>query len=90
VVIDQFERGPLVGTPTQVAEQIDSFVQNNGSDGFILGSHLVPWGLDEFVDKVVPLLQDRGALRTDYTGTTLRDNLGLPNLRSATAVSADA
>lgn len=44
VVIDQFERGPLVGTPAQVAEQIDTFVQDNGSDGFILGSHLVPWG----------------------------------------------
>lgn len=88
VVIDQFERGPLIGTPAQVAEQIDSFVQNDGSDGFILGSHLVPTGLDEFVDKVVPLLQDRGALRTEYTGNTLRDNLGLPNIRSA--VTADA
>ena len=78
VVIDQFERGPIVGTPQQVAEKIDSFVSNDGSDGFILGSHLVPTGLDEFVDDVVPLLQDRGVLRSDYEGTTLRDNLGLP------------
>lgn len=77
VVIDQFERGPIVGTPAQVAEKIDNFVSNDGSDGFIIGSHLVPWGLDEFVDDVVPLLQDRGALRTEYSGTTLRDNLGL-------------
>lgn len=81
VVIDQFERGPLLGTPARVAEQIDSFVQQDGSDGFILGSHLVPWGLDEFVDQVVPLLQDRGVLRTEYTGTTLRDNLGLAPAR---------
>ncbi|WP_280243433.1 NtaA/DmoA family FMN-dependent monooxygenase [Nocardia abscessus] len=85
VVIDQFERGALVGTPSRVAEQIDAFVQDDGSDGFILGSHLVPWGLDEFVDKVVPLLQERGVLRTEYTGTTLRDNLGLPNVRSTVA-----
>lgn len=77
-VIDRFERGPIVGTAGQVAEKIDAFVQNDGSDGFIIGSHLVPSGLDEFVDHVVPLLQDRGVLRTEYTGTTLRDNLGLP------------
>ncbi len=86
VVIDQFERGPLVGTPARIAEQITEFVAGDGSDGFILGSHLVPWGLDEFVDRVVPLLQDRGVLRTEYTGTTLRDNLGLPDVRSATSV----
>ncbi|MEV0358403.1 NtaA/DmoA family FMN-dependent monooxygenase [Nocardia sp. NPDC050697] len=90
VVIDQFERGPLVGTPEQVAQQIDDFVQNDGSDGFILGSHLVPTGLDEFVDRVVPLLQERGALRTEYDGSTLRDNLGLPDLRNANRVAADA
>lgn len=77
-VIDQFDRGGIVGTPAQVAEHIDTFVNDDGSDGFILGSHLVPAGLDEFVDRVVPLLQERGALRADYTGNTLRDNLGLP------------
>jgi hypothetical protein len=62
---------------TPVASRIDDFVQNDGSDGFIIGSHLTPGGLDEFVDKVV-LLQERGSLRADYTGTTLRDNLGIP------------
>ncbi|WP_040754511.1 NtaA/DmoA family FMN-dependent monooxygenase [Nocardia transvalensis] len=87
VVIDQFERGPLVGTPARVAELIDDFVRNDGSDGFILGSHLVPWGLDEFVDRVVPLLQDRGVLRADYTGTTLRDNLALPAPQPSRAVT---
>lgn len=78
VVVDQFTRTEFVGTATQVADQIDTFVQEGGSDGFIIGSHLVPTGLDEFVDRVVPLLQERGALRAEYTGTTLRDNLGLP------------
>jgi FMN-dependent oxidoreductase (nitrilotriacetate monooxygenase family) len=90
LVIDQFERGPFVGTPQQVAQQIDDFVQNDGSDGLIIGSHLVPWGLDEFVDRVVPLLQERGSLRAEYTGTTLRDNLGLPPLprRAGSAAAA--
>ena len=78
VVVDQFTRTEFVGTPDQVAGRLDDFVQSGGSDGFIIGSHLVPTGLDEFVDKVVPLLQERGSLRADYAGSTLRDNLGLP------------
>jgi FMN-dependent oxidoreductase (nitrilotriacetate monooxygenase family) len=67
-----------VGTPEFVANALDRFVQEDGGDGVVLGSHIVPSGLDEFVDRVVPLLQERGSLRTDYEGTTLRDNLGLP------------
>jgi hypothetical protein len=39
--------------------------------------HLTPHGLDDFVDQVVPLLQERGAFRTEYTGPTLREHLGL-------------
>ena len=77
LAIHLFNRTEFIGTPQQVADSIDSFVQNDGSDGFILGSHLTPTGLDEFVDKVVPLLQERGSLRAEYAGTTLRDNLGL-------------
>ncbi len=76
--IHVFSRTEFIGTPSRVAERIHSFVQDDGSDGFIIGSHLTPGGLDEFVDKVVPLLQERGSLRADYTGTTLRDNLGIP------------
>ena len=67
-----------VGTPTRVADELDAFIQEDGADGVVLGSHLVPSGLDEFVDRVVPLLQERGSLRTEYGGVTLRDNLGLP------------
>ncbi|WP_062211126.1 NtaA/DmoA family FMN-dependent monooxygenase [Streptomyces sp. NBRC 109706] len=78
LAIHLYSRTEFVGTPEQVADRLDSFVQNDGSDGFILGSHLTPTGLDEFVDRVIPLLQERGSVRTEYTGTTLRDHLGLP------------
>ncbi|KJL48959.1 putative monooxygenase MoxC [Microbacterium hydrocarbonoxydans] len=71
-------KAAYVGTAAQIADQLDAFVQEDGGDGVVIGSHLVPAGLDEFVDQVVPLLQERGSLRTDYEGTTLRDNLGLP------------
>jgi len=77
-----------VGTPERVATLLDAFVQEDGADGVVLGSHLVPSGLDEFVDKVVPLLQERGSLRTDYEGTTLRENLGLPVPPRASLVAA--
>ena len=75
--IHLFSRTEFIGTAQQVADRIDAFVQADGSDGFILGSHLTPTGLDEFVDRVVPLLQERGSLRSDYTGGTLRENLGI-------------
>ncbi len=78
LAIRVFSHTKFVGTPTQIADRLDHFVQNDGSDGFILGSHVTPGGIDEFVDKVVPLLQERGSLRAEYSGTTLRDNFGLP------------
>ena len=78
LVIEVSARQTFIGTPRSVAEQIDHWVQTDRTDGFILVPHITPTGLDEFVAKVVPELQDRGVLRTEYTGTTLRENLGLP------------
>ncbi|MFE4971746.1 LLM class flavin-dependent oxidoreductase [Kitasatospora sp. NPDC056651] len=78
LVIEVTGRQSFIGSPATVAERIDHFVQNDAADGFILVPHLTPGGLDEFVDRVVPLLQERGVFRTDYTGPTLRDHLGLP------------
>jgi FMN-dependent oxidoreductase (nitrilotriacetate monooxygenase family) len=72
----------FVGTPSQVAEAMDDFVQADGSDGFVLAPHLTPTGLDDFVDLVVPLLQERGVLRSEYETETLRGHLGLPPARS--------
>lgn len=74
-------RQQFVGTPAAVAEQIDAHVQADAADGFILVPHLTPGGLDEFVDRVVPELQERGSFRTRYTGDTLRDHLGLRHPR---------
>ncbi|MET7974814.1 NtaA/DmoA family FMN-dependent monooxygenase [Streptomyces mirabilis] len=77
-VIEASGRQSFVGTPETVAAELDAFVTAGAADGFILVPHLTPGGLDEFVDRVVPLLQERGAFRTEYTGTTLRSHLGLP------------
>jgi FMN-dependent oxidoreductase (nitrilotriacetate monooxygenase family) len=77
VVIEMTGRQNFIGTPAQIAETLDEFVQARASDGFILVPHITPGGLDEFADRVVPLLQERGAFRAEYTGTTLREHLGL-------------
>lgn len=76
-VIEVTGRQSFIGTPDAVAAELDEFVRGDAADGFILVPHLTPGGLDEFVDRVVPLLQERGAFRTEYTGTTLRSHLGL-------------
>jgi FMN-dependent oxidoreductase (nitrilotriacetate monooxygenase family) len=77
LIIEVTGRQSFIGTPARVAEQLDTYVQTDACDGFILVPHLTPGGLDEFVDTVVPLLQERGVLRTEYETTTLRGHLGL-------------
>ncbi|MFB6983780.1 NtaA/DmoA family FMN-dependent monooxygenase [Streptomyces scopuliridis] len=79
-VIETTARQSFIGTPEGVAESLDTFVRTRAADGFILVPHLTPGGLDDFVDRVVPLLQERGAFRTEYEGTTLRSHLGLPDV----------
>jgi alkanesulfonate monooxygenase SsuD/methylene tetrahydromethanopterin reductase-like flavin-dependent oxidoreductase (luciferase family) len=81
LMIEVTARQSFVGTPVQVAEQIDHLVQADAADGFILVPHVTPGGLDRFADEVVPILQDRGLFRTEYTGSTLRDHLDLPPAR---------
>lgn len=67
----------MVGTPAQIADQMQSWLDAGASDGFNVMFPTVPAGLDDFVDQVVPELQRRGIFRTEYAGTTLRDHLGL-------------
>ncbi|MEU5900844.1 NtaA/DmoA family FMN-dependent monooxygenase [Streptomyces venezuelae] len=76
-VIETTAHQSFIGTPDRVAADLTEFVRTDAADGFILVPHLTPGGLDDFVDRVVPLLQERGAYRTAYEGTTLRSHLGL-------------
>jgi FMN-dependent oxidoreductase (nitrilotriacetate monooxygenase family) len=80
LMIEVQSRQTFIGSPATVAATIDDLVQADASDGFILVPHVTPGGLDPFVDRVVPLLQERGVFRADYEGVTLRDHLGLPPL----------
>ncbi|MFD9317613.1 NtaA/DmoA family FMN-dependent monooxygenase [Streptomyces sp. NPDC060053] len=78
-VIETSARQSLVGTPEAVAAELARSVREDAADGFVLVPQLTPGGLDEFVDRVVPLLQERGVFRTEYEGHTLRSHLGLPD-----------
>ncbi len=68
----------FVGTPATIADEMEQWLVEEGSDGFNVMFPFLPAGLDDFVDRVVPELQRRGIFRRDYEGKTLRENLGLP------------
>ena len=65
------------GSPGDVADVMEEWFQNGAADGFNIMPPVMPGGLDDFVELVVPELQRRGLFRTRYEGTTLRDHLGL-------------
>lgn len=66
----------LCGTPDYVADTLETWFTTGAADGFnVMPSHF-PDGLTDFVDMVVPILQERGLYRTEYEGTTLRDRMG--------------
>jgi FMN-dependent oxidoreductase (nitrilotriacetate monooxygenase family) len=69
-------RGDLIGTPEQIADHFQQWLETSASDGFVIGQSL-PGQFQLLVEQVVPLLQKRGIFREDYEGLTFRDSLGL-------------
>lgn len=67
----------MVGTASQIADQMELWFKNEGADGFNLMPPSLPYSLNDFVDQVVPELQRRGLFRQDYDTDTLRGHLGL-------------
>jgi FMN-dependent oxidoreductase (nitrilotriacetate monooxygenase family) len=68
----------MVGTAKSIADEMEQWLVEEGSDGFNIMFPFLPQGLDDFTSKVVPELQRRGIFRREYTGSTLREHLGLP------------
>lgn len=67
----------ICGSYMEVADYIESWVAEGACDGFNIMPPYIPGSFDDFTELVVPELQRRGVFRTEYEGTTLRDNLGL-------------
>ncbi|MFB9328730.1 LLM class flavin-dependent oxidoreductase [Paenibacillus aurantiacus] len=67
----------IVGTPAQIADQLEEWFLNDAADGFNIMPPTFPEGLRDVVELVIPELQRRGLFRTEYESDTLRGNLGL-------------
>jgi FMN-dependent oxidoreductase (nitrilotriacetate monooxygenase family) len=67
----------VAGTPEQIADHVEHWFTTGAADGFNVMAPLLPSGLAEFVDHVVPILRARGLFRTEYTGRTLREHYAL-------------
>lgn len=85
-----FARGHLavVGTAEQVADTMEKWFRERGADGFNIMPPVLPTGLETFAEQVVPILQQRGLFRTEYEGSTLRENYGLPIPEHADSLAA--
>ncbi|SNQ50085.1 FMN-dependent oxidoreductase, nitrilotriacetate monooxygenase family [Frankia canadensis] len=70
----------LVGTPEQVADEMEAWFTQQAADGFNINFDIFPSGLEQVSDHLVPELQRRGIFRREYTSTTLRGHYGLPPL----------
>ncbi|MGM4982099.1 MULTISPECIES: LLM class flavin-dependent oxidoreductase [Rhizobium] len=68
----------FVGTPQTIANEMEQWLHEEGSDGFNVVFPFLPQGLLDVTTRVVPELQRRGIFRREYEGTTLREHLGLP------------
>lgn len=68
----------LVGSAVDLAARIERYLDAGAADGFIVSPYLVPSGLDDIVELLIPELRERGIYPSEYAGDTLRDNLALP------------
>ncbi len=73
----------LCGSAERIADTLQQWFENHAADGFNVMPPYFHEGFEDFVELVVPILQERGLFRADYHGTTLRDHLGLPRPENA-------
>jgi FMN-dependent oxidoreductase (nitrilotriacetate monooxygenase family) len=72
-------REAVVGSGKDVADHFEQWFEERACDGFVVAGTHMPGTFEDFVRFVVPELQRRGLYRKEYTGATLRENLGLPH-----------
>lgn len=71
----------LIGTPSDIADDMQAWLENGAADGFNLCPAAMPTSLTDFIELILPELRRRGLFREDYEASTLRGNLGLASLK---------
>ncbi|MDH2406770.1 LLM class flavin-dependent oxidoreductase [Bradyrhizobium sp. SSUT18] len=77
LVSDSKNQLMVVGTPDEIADSMVDIFDERAADGFIVLPSIIPSGLNDFIECVIPELRRRGKFRSRYSGRTLRENLGL-------------
>jgi FMN-dependent oxidoreductase (nitrilotriacetate monooxygenase family) len=78
LLLDTRRSRPLVGSPEQIADELESWFRGGAADGFNVSFTHFPEGLERFVEYVIPVLRRRGLFREEYEGSTFRDHFGIP------------
>ena len=68
----------IAGPAVEAADHMQEWFEAEAADGFWISPDIYEDGVDAFVDEVVPILQERGLVHTDYESATLRGHLGAP------------
>lgn len=79
----------LCGTAVEIVDEMESWFRSGACDGFMLSIPFVPEGVEDVMEQIVPELQNRGLLRREYEGSTLRENLGVSRPENAFAVGRE-
>jgi FMN-dependent oxidoreductase (nitrilotriacetate monooxygenase family) len=65
----------IVGNPVEVADALQQWMEEADIDGFNLMRTVTPESFADFIELVIPELQNRGVYKTDYADGTLRQKL---------------
>lgn len=69
--------GDMIGSASEIADRMEQWMERGAADGFMIQATHLPAAFEDFAAHVVPELQRRGHVRTQYEGSTLREHLGL-------------
>lgn len=71
-------RTEFIGSYEQVANKMIEWIDEEAADGFVINMYVMGKQYDDFLQYVVPILEEKDYYNQNYESDTLRGNLGLP------------